>query len=90
MIKSQKLINSGGPAMSLSSKNLSALNIIRAVERLSEDEKETLAILADKKLSEELLKRRKEAYLELKKGDLLSPKDLFKEMNNGRVRYQKY
>jgi hypothetical protein len=63
-------MKSGGPAMSLSAKNLSALKIIRAVERLSEDEKETLAILADKKLSKELLKRRKEAYWELKKGGL--------------------
>ncbi len=71
--------------MSLSAKNLSALKIIRAVESLSEDEKETLAILADKKLSGELLKRRKDVYLELKKGTLLSPKDLFKEVNNGRV-----
>lgn len=68
---SQKLTNSGGQVMSLSSKNFSALKIIRAVESLTEDEKETLAILADKKLSEELLKRRKEAYLELKKGELL-------------------
>ena len=71
--------------MSLSAKNLSALKIIRAVESLSEAEKETLAILADKKLSEELLKRRREAYLELKEGELLSPKDLFAETNNGRV-----
>jgi hypothetical protein len=76
MIKSQKFTNSGGPAMSLTAKNLSALKIIRAVECLSEDEKETLAILADRKLSEELLKRRKDAYLELKKGELLNPNDL--------------
>jgi hypothetical protein len=65
--------------MSLSAKNLSALKIIKAVESLSEDEKETLAILADKELSEGLLKRRKRAYRELKKGELLSPKDLFEE-----------
>jgi hypothetical protein len=61
-------MKSGDPAMSLSAKSLSALKIIKAVESLSEDEKETLAILADRKLSEELLKRRKEAYRELKKG----------------------
>lgn len=71
--------------MSLSAKKFTAFNIIRAVERLSEDEKETLAILADKKLSEELLKRRKDVYREMKKGDLLSQKDLFKEMNNDSV-----
>ncbi|MEW6187287.1 MAG: hypothetical protein AB1585_16255 [Thermodesulfobacteriota bacterium] len=62
--------------MSLIAKNLSALKIIRAVESFSEDEKETLAILADKKLSEELLKRRKEAYRELNKRKLLSLKEL--------------
>lgn len=69
-------MKSGGLAMSLSAKNISALKIIKAVESLSEDEKETLAILADKKLSEEILKRRKEAYRELNKGELLSPEEL--------------
>jgi hypothetical protein len=59
------------------SKPLSALKIIKAVGRLSENEKETLAILADKKLTEEILKRRREAHLELKKGELLRSKDLF-------------
>ena len=42
--------------------------------------RETLEILADKKLSKELLKRRREAYAEMKKGVLLETEDLFREL----------
>jgi hypothetical protein len=62
-------MKAGCSVMRLSAKKISALKIIKAVESLSEDEKETLAILADRKLSGELLKRRKGAYRELKKED---------------------
>lgn len=41
--------------------------------------RETLEILLDKKLAKELLKRRKDAFVERKKGVLLETKDLFRE-----------
>lgn len=56
---------------------LTPLEIIKAVECLNEEDKETLSILADKKLSEEILKRRKSAYVEMKKGTLMNESDLF-------------
>jgi hypothetical protein len=40
---------------------------------------ETLAILADKKLAKELLKRRKAALVEMEKDELMETKDLFRE-----------
>jgi hypothetical protein len=42
-------------------------------------DQETLAILADKKLAKELLKRRKAALVEMEKGELMETKDLFRE-----------
>ncbi len=61
------------------SKHLTPLELIRAIEQLSDDEKETLAILADEKLSRELLKRRKEALGAMKNGELLSEDELFEK-----------
>jgi hypothetical protein len=55
---------------------MTPLEILRAIESLTEEERETLAILADKKLSEELLKRQKNLLTEMKRGKLLSEKDL--------------
>jgi len=62
-------------------KSMTPLEILRAIESLTEEERETLSILADKKLTEELLKRRKEAALEMGKGELLSKGDLLAEHN---------
>jgi len=58
-------------------RHLTPIDLIRAIDRLSEAEKETLAILADKKLSAKILKRRKDALDEMRKGELLSEKELF-------------
>ena len=58
--------------MMASKKAMTPLEILRAIESLTEEQRETLAILADKKLTEELLKRRKEVALEMGKGELLS------------------
>ena len=65
--------------MMASKKAMTPLEILRAIESLSEEQRETLAILADKKLTEELLKRRKEAALEMGKGELLNKGDLLAE-----------
>ena len=46
--------------MQISTTILTPFQIIKAVEKLTETEKETLAIMADEKLSEELMKRRKQ------------------------------
>jgi predicted acyltransferase (DUF342 family) len=62
--------------MKTSRKSMTPLEILKAIENLTEGEKETLAILADEKLSEELLKRRKDVLTEMKQGELLSEKDL--------------
>jgi len=45
---------------------------------LTEQEKETVAILANKELSDELLKRRKDVIPEMQKGELLREEDLFR------------
>ncbi len=42
--------------------------------------RETLEILLDKKLAKELLKRRKDAFVEMKKGVLMETKELFREL----------
>ena len=62
--------------MKTSRKSMTPLEILKAIENLTEGEKETLAILADEKLSEELLKRRKDVLTEMKQGELLSENDL--------------
>ena len=45
--------------MQISTTISTPFQIIKAVEKLTETEKETLAIMADEKLSEELMKRRR-------------------------------
>jgi len=59
---------------------MTPLEILYAIESLSESDMEILAILADEKLSEELMKRRQEAFIEMRKGKLLSADDLFKDI----------
>ena len=59
-------------------KSMTPLEIINAIEILPEDGKETLSILADKKLSEELLERRKDVVIEMKKGELISEEDILR------------
>ncbi len=66
----------GDFTMKTSRESMTPLEILKAIESLTEGEKETLAILADKKLSEELLKRRKDVLIEMEKGELLSENDL--------------
>lgn len=63
--------------MATLTRHLTPIDLIRAIDRLSEAEKETLAILADKKLSAKILKRRKDALDEMRNGELLSEKELF-------------
>ena len=65
--------------MATATKHLTPLKLIRAIELLTDDERETLALLADKKLTEEILDRRKSALAEMKKGTLLSEEELFKK-----------
>ncbi|MBI4824696.1 MAG: hypothetical protein HY805_10805 [Nitrospirae bacterium] len=60
-------------------KHLTPLELIRAIELLTDAEKETLAILADKELSEEILRRRRDALDEMKSGQLLGVDELFKK-----------
>lgn len=64
--------------MKAATKSMTPLEIINAIEILPEDGKETLAILADKKLSEELLERRKDVVIEMKKGELISKEDILR------------
>ncbi len=66
----------GDVTMKTSRESMTPLEILKAIESLTEGEKETLAILADKKLSEELLKRRKDVLIEMEKGELLSENGL--------------
>ncbi len=63
--------------MATLTRHLTPIDLIRAIDRLSEAKKETLAILADKKLSAKILKRRKDALDEMRKGEMLSEKELF-------------
>ena len=64
--------------MKAQKKTMTPFEILKAIQNLTEEEKETLAILADKGLSEELLKRRKDVIVEMQKGELISEEDLFK------------
>jgi hypothetical protein len=57
---------------------MTPFEILEAIRNLTEQEKETLAILADKGLSEELLKRRKDVIMEMQKGELIGEEDLFR------------
>ena len=58
-------------------RKLTPAQIIAGIESLSAADKETLAIMADKKLSQEILKRRKDAIDEFEKGTLLTEHQLF-------------
>ncbi len=62
-------------------KTMTALEIFNAIENLTDSEKETLAILADEKLSEELMKRRRDALIEMRKGELISHVGRVEERN---------
>ncbi len=64
--------------MKAQKKTMTPFEILMAIQNLTEEEKETLAILADKGLSEELLKRRKDAIVEMQNGELISEEDLFR------------
>jgi hypothetical protein len=57
---------------------MTPFEILEAIRNLTEQGKETLAILADKGLSEELLKRRKDVIMEMQKGELIGEEDLFR------------
>ncbi len=63
--------------MGTASKHLTPLELILAIDQLSSAEKETLTLLADEKLSKELLARRKEGLDAMKTGQLLSEDELF-------------
>ncbi len=63
--------------MQISNSVITPFQILKAIEKLSDAEKETLAIMADEKLAEELMKRRKQAIFEMKKGELISEDELF-------------
>ncbi|MSS72126.1 MAG: hypothetical protein EXS64_11635 [Candidatus Latescibacteria bacterium] len=58
-------------------KKMTPAQIIASIERLSEADRETLAILADKRLSQEILRRRRMALDEFEKGTLLTERQLF-------------
>ncbi len=58
-------------------RKLTPAQIIAGIESLSSADKETLAIMADKKLSQEIMGRRKEAIDEFEKGTLLAEHQLF-------------
>ncbi|MEE4359843.1 MAG: hypothetical protein V2I97_25455 [Desulfococcaceae bacterium] len=66
--------------MKISNPIITPFQILKAIENLTDAEKETLAIMADEKLSEELMKRRKETLLEMKRGELLSEDELFEDI----------
>ncbi len=64
--------------MTVARKIMTPLEILYAIESLSESDRKTLAILADETLSKEQMKRRQEAASEMRKGELLSVDDLAK------------
>lgn len=51
--------------------------IIKAINKLTPAERETLSILCDKKLAEEVRRARREARQEHKKGKLVDHRDIF-------------
>ena len=66
--------------MQISTTILTPFQIIKAVEKLTGTEKETLAIMADEKLSEELMKRRRQVITEMRKEELISENELFRDI----------
>ena len=63
--------------MATMTKHLTPIALIRAIDKLTDEERETLAILADKKLSATILRRRKEALGEMRRGKLLAGDEIF-------------
>ena len=59
---------------------MTPFQILKAIENLTDAEKENLAILADENLSQELMKRRNQAVFELKNGELISEDELFRDI----------
>lgn len=59
-------------------RKLTPAQIIAGIERLSAADRETLAIMADEKLSQEIVRRRKIAMDELEKGTLLTEHQVWK------------
>ena len=66
--------------MNRARKTMTPLEIFNAIESLTDAEKETLSMLADEKLSGELMKRRRDALIEMKKGELIKEEELFRGM----------
>ena len=66
--------------MQISKPVITPFQILKAIENLTDAEKETLAILADEDLSEELMKRRNQAISEMKQDELISGDELFKDI----------
>ncbi len=66
--------------MQVSKSVITPFQILKAIENLTDAEKETLAILADECLSEELMKRRNQAISEMKQDELISGDELFKDI----------
>jgi len=59
---------------------ITPLRIIEAIRSLTDGERETLALLADKELAEELTERRKAALTEIKNGTLIDETELFRDI----------
>ncbi len=57
---------------------MTPLVIFNAIESLTDAEKETLFLLVDEKLSEELMKRRRDALAEMRRGELIGEDELFR------------
>lgn len=66
--------------MEISKSLVTPFQIIEAIKNLNDAERETLAILADEKLSEQLMQRRKQALFEMKNGTLISEEALFRDV----------
>ena len=66
--------------MQISKSVITPFQILKAIENFTDAEKETLAILADEKFSEELMKRRNQVISEMKKGELISEDELFRDI----------
>jgi len=64
--------------MQMTTPVITPFQILKAIENLTDAEKETLSILADERLSEELMIRRKQAGFEMKNGELISEDELFR------------
>ncbi len=59
---------------------MTPLKIIEAIRSLTDCERETLDLLADKELAEELTERRKSALKEMRSGTLIDETELFRDI----------